>query len=70
VARVVAIDRLGLRVRRVWLSAVILAMGIACGGGGHASYGQGLLQHQPVQRIPNQYHLARAGGRTAWPYEE
>ena len=46
-ARVVAIDRLGIRVRRVWLSAVVLAMSIACGGGGHASYGQGLLTLQP-----------------------
>ena len=46
-ARVVAIDRLGIRVRRVWLSAVVLAMSIACGGGGHASYGQGSLTHEP-----------------------
>ena len=53
-ARVVAIDRLGIRLRRVWLSAVILAMSIACGGGRHASYGQGLLLLQP-EFIPERF---------------
>ena len=46
-ARLVTIDRLGIHVRRVWLSAVVLAMILACGGGGHASYGQGLPAFQP-----------------------
>jgi hypothetical protein len=53
-ARLVAIDRLDIRVRRIWLSAVILAMSFACSGGGHASYGQGLLPLQP-EFIPEQF---------------
>jgi hypothetical protein len=53
-ARVVAIDRLGIRVRRVWPRALILAMSIACGGGGHASYGQGLLPLEP-EFIPEKF---------------
>jgi hypothetical protein len=46
-ASVVAIDRLGIRVRCVWLSAIVLAMSIACGRAGHASYSQGSLTLEP-----------------------